>query len=99
MSRPGVADGRGPSGEDSVRDRLPSRGGSPGRGRDLPDVSAAQVRRDLERVLRQVGDERTARVAWARLAEPEDPAVVQLVSAAGALGALHGLDSSGQLAR
>ena len=41
--------------------------------------SPAEVRRDLERVLRQVDDERTARVAWARLSEPEDPVVAQLV--------------------
>jgi DNA processing protein len=63
------------------------------------DATAAEVRRALEGVWRQVGDERTARVAWARLSEPKDPVVAQLVAAAGALGALHGVDPAGELAR
>ena len=68
-------------------------------GASRADASPAEVRHCLERVLRQVDDERTARIAWARLSEPEDPVVAQLVAGGGALGALHGLDPDGELAR
>ncbi|GAB3450044.1 DNA-processing protein DprA [Phycicoccus ginsengisoli] len=91
---PGVGPyGAGPSGVG------PSGVRGAGEAASTPDVSATQVRRDLERVQRQVGDERLARIAWARLAEPEDPLVAQLVTACGALGALHGLEPGSELAR
>ncbi|MGO4341853.1 DNA-processing protein DprA [Pedococcus sp. 2YAF34] len=49
--------------------------------------------------LRVPEGDRAARVAWARLVEPGDPAAARLVGAVGAEQALHGLDPASALAQ
>ena len=74
---------------------LPVRRGVP---RNMSQVSAKDLRSALDRVRAAVPDERTARAVWARLVEPEDEQVCQLIGRSGAWEALETLDPQNVIA-